>query len=206
MSTIGKSMFTNKAYCCCDIARDMISTGGPSPIPLPPVITIDASVLDESAFNALEIIQTSYGLNMVNKTYEQIPTDYQQYVDLYVILTAIYEKMSNPKLALLIEIAKSTLVGAVNSYSNYADCMMLQLSKTNLQNQINDILSNKNQKMVEMATSAGQLSLVKSFTLAPVFNYYILVYGLPAFGVGFDPLKISFLVNVLVKAGINPYK
>jgi hypothetical protein len=143
---------------------------------------------------------------MANKQYEAISADYQQYIDLYVLLTNLQNTVQNPNLGILLELARDTLIGAVNSYSIYGDNMALQLTKSSLQTQINDILSNKNQKLLEVASCAGQLSITKSFTLAPIFNYYILIYGLPTYGVGFDPLKISFLTNTLKRVGINPYK
>jgi hypothetical protein len=33
-----------------------------------------------------------------------------------------------------------------------------------------------------------------------------LIYGLPQYGVGFDPVKIAFLADLLKKQGIDPYK
>jgi hypothetical protein len=50
------------------------------------------------------------------------------------------------------------------------------------------------------------LNITKSFKLASVFNNYILIYGLPKYGVGFDPAKIAFLADLLKKKGIDPYK
>jgi hypothetical protein len=71
---------------------------------------------------------------------------------------------------------------------------------------VNDILSNKNEKFVEVATATGQLTIVKTFKLAAVFNYYIIIYGMPAYGVGFDPTKINFLVTILEGLGVDPFK
>jgi hypothetical protein len=60
--------------------------------------------------------------------------------------------------------------------------------------------------LVEVVTSTGQLSVNKTFKLAPVFNLYILIYGMPEFGVGFDQIKISYLIDILKQNGIDPYK
>lgn len=205
MSATSKSFINNTYNCICVGNRSLIQGGGDIPIS-DTTTPVDYSALTDDAIVALHKVQDLYGLPMVNKQYEYVSSDYQQYVDLYVILTNLYQSIQNPNLALLIQIAKSTLIGAVNSTSIYGDNLALQLSKVALQNQINDILSNKNQKLIEVASSGGQLSITKSFKLAPIFNYYILIYGLPAYGVGFDPLKISFLVTTLNKLGINPYK
>jgi len=98
------------------------------------------------------------------------------------------------------------LQGAINAYALYGTNIALTIDKVGLKKTIEDILSGKNEKFIEMAQATGQLVITKTFKLAPLFNYYIIVYGMPAFGVGFDPIKIKFLTDVLVKNGINPYK
>jgi hypothetical protein len=142
---------------------------------------------------------------MANRQYEKIPNSYTNYLAFYMTLQNIIKQTQNPQLRLLFKLAQDTLVGAINSYTIYGDNLILQLDKTNLQNKVNDILSNKNETMLEVATATGQLSLNKTFKLAAVFNTYILIYGCPEFGVGFDPSKISFLADLLTKMGINPY-
>ena len=95
----------------------------------------------------------------------------------------------------------------MNSTNLYGQTLSLQIDKINLQNRVDDILSNKNERVVEIPSETqGHLSITQTFTLAPVFNYYILIFGIPVYGVGFDPSKISFLVGVLTTLGINPYK
>ena len=84
--------------------------------------------------------------------------------------------------------------------------LLLAVDKINLQKQIQDILSNKNVKNIDTVGGTGQMSVVKTFKLAPVYNYYITVYGMPQNGVGFDPIKLSYLANVLTLNNINPYK
>jgi len=32
--------------------------------------------------------------------------------------------------------------------------------------------------------------------MAPIFSYYVYLYGLPDFGVGFDPAKMAFLQSL----------
>jgi hypothetical protein len=31
------------------------------------------------------------------------------------------------------------------------------------------------------------------------------MYGMPAYGVGFDPVKLSIISNILIENGIDPY-
>lgn len=161
--------------------------------------------LTASYLSILRIIETQYGANMANKTYENIPSNYNQYTQLVSDLKVIQTKTTNSTLTLLLKIAEETLVGAVNSYALYGDNLILQVDKTNLEKRVNDILTDKNVKLVENTFSYSNMSVQKTFKLAAVFNYYIMIYGLPAPGVGFDPVKISFLVNILTEKGIDPY-
>ena len=161
--------------------------------------------LTSSYLSILSIIETQYGANMANKTYENIPSNYNNYTDLVANLKIIQTKTTNSTLTLLLKIAEETLVGAVNSYALYGDNLLLQVDKSNLEKRVNDILTDKNTKLVENTFSYSNMSVQKTFKLAAVFNYYIMIYGLPTPGVGFDPVKISFLVNILTEKGIDPY-
>ena len=168
--------------------------------------TQDLALITDSYYNTLRIIEGFYGQNMANKTYYNIPNSYNQYVQYYILLQSIQSKIKNKSLSLLIKFAQDTLIGAINSFAIYSNNIVLQLDKTNLEKKVNDILTNKNEKVVEIANATGNLTITKTFRLAPVFNYYIMVFGMPAFGVGFDPAKIGFLVNILNELGIDPYK
>lgn len=165
----------------------------------------DFALLNASFYKTLQTIEKFYGANMANKQYEKIPNSYTNYLAFYMTLQKVIVQTKNPQLKVLFQLAQDSLVGAINSYSIYGDNLILKLDKTNLQKKVNDILSGKNETMLEVATATGQLSLKKTFKLAPVFNSYILVYGCPDFGIGFDPSKISFLADLLTKMGINPY-
>jgi len=165
----------------------------------------DAILLNESFLKTLQIISDFYGNNLASKNYENIPNDYNSFVGFYVTLQKVITRTMNPQLRLLFKLAQDTLVGAINSYTIYGDNLILRLDKTNLQNKVNEILSNKNEKLIELPNASGQLNVKKSFKLAAVFNNYILVYGCPAYGAGFDPAKINFLADLLRKRGINPY-
>ena len=154
----------------------------------------------------LNKIYTLYSSNMARKQYENIPNDFNLYVDLYVMVEKLKSKITNKVITTLVRIVENALVGAINSYALYGYNVSLNLDKVGLKKTIDDILSGKNEKVVEMAQASGQLSITKSFKLAPVFNYYIIIYGMPAYGVGFDPVRINFLVDILKSKGINPYK
>jgi len=149
----------------------------------------DAILLNESFLKTLQIISDFYGNNLASKNYENIPNDYNSFVGFYVTLQKVITRTMNPQLRLLFKLAQDTLVGAINSYTIYGDNLILRLDKTNLQNKVNEILSNKNEKLIELPNASGQLNVKKSFKLAAVF----------------DPAKINFLADLLRKRGINPY-
>jgi len=166
----------------------------------------DLSFITADDLVSFKEIEQKYGYRIEHKLYEQIPNDYDKYIKLYVMVNKVKAKIKNDKLLTLVQIAQEALVGAINSYALYGSNVSLTLDKVGLNKTINDILTGKNEKFIEMAQASGQLTITKSFKLAPVFNYYIIIYGMPAFGVGFDPIKINFLVDVLKSKGINPYK
>lgn len=195
--TVCKSLFTNAVS--SSNSRSLISPGSMNSG------SNDFALLNASFYKTLDIIEKFYGANMANKQYEKIPNSYANYLDFYMTLQKVIVQTKNPQLRVLFQLAQDTLIGAINSYTIYGDNLLLKLDKTNLQKKVNDILSSKNESILEVATATGQLSLKKTFKLAAVFNTYILVYGCPEFGVGFDPSKISFLADLLTKMGINPY-
>lgn len=151
-------------------------------------------------------IDASYGINLANKTYDNIPADYQAYVDLYNILANIAITTTDTRVSDLLTAAQHLLDGAINAFGLYSENLMLARDKTILQNKITDILSGKNVSSVNVEPNGGSMVLTKTFTLAAVFNYYILIYGMPEYGVGFDPIRIEFLIKVLNGLGIDPFK
>jgi len=214
MNSYSKSIFTNSTVSSNTrslirptsltiTAADVASSGG---IVIDGGTTTDVlDFLSTSYLNILRIIETQYGANMANKTYENIPSNYTNYTQLVSTLKIIQTKTTNSTLTLFLKLAEDTLVGSVNSYTLYGDNLLLQVDKSNLEKRVNDILTDKNTKLVENTFSYSNMSVQKTFKLAAVFNYYIMIYGLPVQGVGFDPVKISFLVDILTEKGIDPY-
>jgi hypothetical protein len=206
MASYSKSIFTNTTvFSNTRSLIDPISLGIYSTSSGGDITSDVLDFLTSSYLSILRIIETQYGYNMANKTYENIPSDYNKYAQLVSDLKVIQTKTTNSTLTLLLKIAEETLVGAVNSYALYGDNLILQVDKSNLEKRVNDILTDKNTKLVENTFSYSNMSVQKTFKLAAVFNYYIMIYGLPAPGVGFDPVKITFLVNILTEKGIDPY-
>jgi hypothetical protein len=95
--------------------------------------------------------------------------------------------------------------GALHSrglFINNADLDMrvIMLNKKN-----DDILSGKNE-VKAVGSTCGQFTITKTFKLAPIYSYYIQLYGMPAYGVGFDATKLSLLSTIMKKYGVDPFK
>ena len=153
----------------------------------------------------IKFIQVNYSNKLANRDYENIPTDYTQFTNLTRTLDEIRSKTANSSILVLLQIAEDTLRGAFNSLALHGDNLLLQFEKTELQKTIDDILSNKNVATTQSTVSGSSITLTKTFQLASVFNYYIRIYGAPAEGVGFDPVKVAFLIYTLEENGIDPY-
>ena len=177
MSVVSKSMFSNTTTVNYQrpiynpVFNGFVTTAGGGGGGIGELALITADNLD-----CLKVIETLYGSRMAAKVYEQIPNDYNQYIQLYVKVRKIQDKIKEPKLLVLLKLAEEALVGAINSYAIYGSNVALTLDKVGLNKTIDDILSNKNEKLIEMANATGQLTITKTFKLAPVFNYYIVIY------------------------------
>jgi len=155
--------------------------------------------------SALNIIQNQYVSKEALKKYLEIPELMSQYLSLNDTMTASIGKQRNTNLRLLFKIANDGLLGALNSKTLNADNVDLNFQVLMLNKKVDDILSGKNE-VKALGDTSGEISITKTFKLAPLYSYYIYLYGMPAYGVGFDAAKLSLLVAIMNKYGINPYK
>lgn len=207
MSSYSKSLFTNNTVfsntrslinpISFAIAVQTIGTGTGT--------SQELEFLTQYYVNIIRLIQTDYSSKIASQSYESIPTDFSQYTNLIKEVQDMRAQTTNSSVLLLLQIAEDTLRGAFNSLSLYGDNLFLLLDKADLQKQINDILSDKNLTTTQSSISSNNMTLTQSFQLAPVFNYYIRIYGAPLQGQGFDPVKIAFLIYTLEQNGIDPY-
>ena len=188
-----KSLFTNHT----NLPRSVIN-----PVGIP---SSGFFVLSNDTLKALKAVQEYYTFHLANKSYDKIPTDYQKFLHLFHTIRASYNKAGSQNIKLLLKITEEGLVGSMNAYGLNFTAVETKLQNTVLQQTIDDILSGKNVKNA-FGGSTGHLSIQKSFKLAPLFSYYILLYGMPEPGVGFDQNKLSLLLNIFEKNGMNPYK
>ena len=155
---------------------------------------------------SLYSIQTLYTINLANKTYTNIPVDFSQYLKLRTIANnAVLKYRDNPALSILFQITVDGITGAINSYGLNTLNTETQVQNLYLQNVLQEIINGVNVTKAFDDTS-GTFSMVQNFQLAPLFRYYISMYGLPAPGVGFDPVKLSLILTAMENSGIDPYK
>ena len=154
--------------------------------------------------SALNIIQNQYVSKEALKKYLEIPELMSQYLHLNDTMVSSIGKQRNTNLRLLFQIANDGLLGALNSKTLNADNVDLNFQVLVLNRKVDDILAGKNEVQA-MGDTSGEISITKTFKLAPLYSYYIYLYGMPEYGVGFNAAKLSLLVAIMNKYGVNPY-
>jgi hypothetical protein len=153
---------------------------------------------------AINRARNEYTTFLANRQYQSIPTDLNQSLILYDDVYQQKLQATNTNLLILLQITMDGIQGTMNAYTLYTQNISLSLNNIILEKKIEDILSGKNE-MKAMSDACGQFNASKTFVLAPLFSYYIMMYGLPAFGVGFNPEKLANILKVLTANGIDPY-
>lgn len=148
--------------------------------------------------------RNEYTTFLANRQYQSIPTDLNQSLVLYDEIYQQKALATNTNLLILLQITMDGIQGTMNAYTIFTQNISLTLNNIILEKRIADILSGKNE-VKAMSDTCGQFTATKTFVLAPLFSYYIMMYGLPVFGVGFDSEKLATILKVLTSNGIDPY-
>jgi hypothetical protein len=160
---------------------------------------------DNALLSVLTKIEFDYVKKMADRKYLEISQDMDIYLMLLYKINLSIAQTKDNKFKLLLEIARDGLIGALHTRTLYTDVTELTIKNTILEKRIEDILSGKNE-ISAMDDTCGEFVITKTFKLAAVYSYYITLYGLPAFGVGFDTTKLSLLVDILRRHGIEPFR
>ena len=163
------------------------------------------SLYSQDLLTALNKIESDYVKKMSDRKYLEISQDMDTFLALEYKLGVNISSETCQKLKILLEIARDALSGALHSRTLFTDVTELTIKNTILEKKIEDILSGKNE-IQAMDNTSGEFVITKTFKLAAVYSYYITLYGLPAFGVGFDTTKLTLLVDILNSQGIDPYR
>lgn len=153
---------------------------------------------------AINRARNEYTTFLANRQYQSIPTDLNQSLILYDNIYQQKATATNTNLLILLQITMDGIQGTMNAYTLYTQNISLSLNNIILEKRIEDILSGKNETNA-ISDTCGQFTATKTFVLSPLFSYYIMMYGLPAFGVGFDSEKLAIILKVLTANGIDPY-
>lgn len=166
----------------------------------------DLSLLDTVNYNYLENLDNFYAVYADTNQIPYITQDPTIYNVLYSELNNILNQATDYRFIKLMKLILELFHGVYASTYMYGNSLSLGIQNANLRTQIQDVLANKNAKNIDTCGGTGQMSITKNFKLAPVYNHYITVYGMPVVGKGFDPVKISYLANILKMNNINPYR
>jgi hypothetical protein len=159
--------------------------------------------LNPDIINTLKKVQSLYTSNLSKLNYNLIPSNYDELLHLYNTINISYKQASSPSLKLLLKITGEGLIGSMNAVGLFKAKEGLNQEIAFLNSRIEQLLNPVETETI--STTTGNLTLTKTFTLAPLFSIYITLYGMPERGVGFDPDKISNLLIILEKYEIDPY-
>jgi hypothetical protein len=150
-------------------------------------------------------IQRLYTSHFEDRTYTDIPVDFSQYLKLRnIAYNAILKYRHIPALSILFQITVDGITGAINIYGLNTLNTETKIQNLYLQGVLQEIINGINVTKAFDETS-GTLSMKQTFQLAPLFRYYISLYGVPEPGVGFDPVKLALVLTALENSGIDPY-
>lgn len=161
-----------------------------------PVITPDTNKLTPLQYDQLLQIEAIYTSKLSNKNYVDIPSNLAEYVKLSNGIQGMdLVDYKNSTYQLLLTIGTESLIGSLQMYSIYQKSIVDELKLIKLNSDLDNILTKVNEIGI-MKEVSGQFNAVKSFNLAPVYSNYITLYGLPAYGVGFDLNKLAFIASL----------
>jgi len=153
---------------------------------------------------ALNKIHQFYTKPLGNQNYSDIPDNYLEYSELYSTISNLQLQTSNKNIKLLLKITCEGLTGAIHSFGLDKSMIDLNIQNILLNNKLQSVLTNKNDQFA-LDNTNKKYTLQKTFTLAPIYSYYITIFGLPEKGEGFDPIRIQSLLSILQKHNIHPY-
>lgn len=155
--------------------------------------------LNSTTVDTLSNIHNNYIIKMANRDYTNIPHDLFEYLSLTDVLLSSLNQQINPNIKLFLQIALDSLTGALNSKSLNSQNADLEINLAMTTKKLNDVLSGKNEVKTLQGNTSGQFSIEKTFKLAPLYSYYIYLFGMPEFGVGFDKKKLLLVQSILAK-------
>ena len=156
-------------------------------------------------YETLDHYKETYMNYLMNQQYEKLPTDLEKYIDIMNLLTNLEIKTKNSNIKLLLKITRDGLIGTMNVFGLNVNNIELNIKNILLQNRLESVLSSKNEQNV-IVHSEENYNIKKTFTLIPLYSYYISLFGIPEKGSSFDLKKIQLIKTILQTNNINPYR
>ena len=153
-------------------------------------------------------IEKKYTSLLAENKFDSMQPDIIEYSILYdkISKLVLSTTTKDTMVQLLFKITLQGLMGSIHAFHLNAANIELQVKTLHLQDRIQTILSDKNTYAImntnNQHSNNNRMSLVKTVALAPVYSYYILLFGIPENG--FDPVRIRQLVQVLQQYNIDP--
>ena len=147
--------------------------------------------------SVLQMVHDKYTWPMASKTYEKIPTEFDAYANvLNQIKTFQVWETKEDAIQMMMNIVETGLLGSLNMGVLFMNNAYDEYKLNMLNKEEQDILTKKNQKST-MTSTEGQFTYEQNVFLSPLYNNYIYMYGMPKFGVGFDPDKLLFVEKLM---------
>jgi len=151
--------------------------------------------------SAINDIKNLYSTNLASNNYQNIPADYDTYMNLLYTLNS-YTNYPCDSFHLLFSIVKDALIGSSTMSTLFQNNNELNITISILNKKIDDILSGVN-KIKAIGNVQGTIEFKKTIKLAPLYSFYIIFFGVPAFGVGFNQDILTTLHNIIDTYGKN---
>jgi hypothetical protein len=115
------------------------------------------------------------------------------------------EYITTGQTRLLFKISRLGLVQIIAGLGIEKKTVEMNIQNVALQNKLTDMVLHRNMHTgISPTSSADPMLLRKTFTLAPIYSYYIAMYGIPE--KGFNYRLLSRIGQILKKYGIDPYQ
>ena len=147
-------------------------------------------------------LEKKYTQPLASKNYQDINNDMLEYSELYSYISNIELDSRKKNMKLLLKISLQGLAGAIHAFDLNKKNIKLNVENLVLKNKLETVLSGKKQQEINGVNS--NISLVKTFTLAPLYSYYIILFGQPE--QGFEDDKLNQIMDFMKKYNIDPYQ
>ena len=147
----------------------------------------------------LSQLEAKYMNPLANRKYQDINADLIEYSQLYENLQNMCLLTQNGTMQLLLKISLQGLTGAINAFHLNSENVRSNMNLLRTQNRL--VKTDQNSVY---DTTESVLTASKTYTLAPLYSYYILLFGIPTDG--FEPDKIQKILEILNQYGIHPYQ